>query len=222
MQLKFKMLTLRQIVPQIRSEDWFVTIDLKDTYFHISIPPCHRKFLRFAFGGKANQYRVLPFGLALSPRNFTKCVVPLRLQCICIMNYINDWLILAQSHQLAVRHRDVVLAHMKELGLWLNAKRVCFLHYRGTLSLAWYGTQRGNPFRMIKVMRRCFRALVMWKKSWFLSQGPVLGASRRRKMLTTDASLTGKGSNLRGTLESGSVEGPSSLMAHQPSEDYCI
>ncbi len=30
MQLKFKMLTFRQIVPQIRSEDWFVTIDLKD------------------------------------------------------------------------------------------------------------------------------------------------------------------------------------------------
>ncbi len=27
----------------------------------------HRKFLRFAFGGKAYQYRVLPFGLALSP-----------------------------------------------------------------------------------------------------------------------------------------------------------
>ncbi len=39
-QLKFKMLTLRQIVPQIRSEDWFFMIDLKDAYFHISILPC--------------------------------------------------------------------------------------------------------------------------------------------------------------------------------------
>ncbi len=26
-------------MPQIRSEDWFVTIDLKDAYFHISILP---------------------------------------------------------------------------------------------------------------------------------------------------------------------------------------
>ncbi len=98
MQLKFKMLTLRQIVAQIRSEDWFVTIDLKDAYFHISIHPCHRRFLRFAFGGKAYQYQVLPFGLALSPRTFTKCVdaalVPLRPQAIRIMNYIDDWLIL--------------------------------------------------------------------------------------------------------------------------------
>ncbi len=72
--LKFNMLTLRQVVSQIKSEDWFVVIDLKDAYFHVSILPTHRKFLRFAFWGKAYQYRVLPFGLALSPRTFTKCV----------------------------------------------------------------------------------------------------------------------------------------------------
>ncbi|KAI2665260.1 Transposon Ty3-G Gag-Pol polyprotein [Labeo rohita] len=65
--LKFKMLTIKQVVSQIRSEDWFVTIDLKDAYFHVSILPQHRKFLRFAFRGEAYQYRVLPFGLALSP-----------------------------------------------------------------------------------------------------------------------------------------------------------
>ncbi len=106
------------IVPQIRSEDWFVTIHLKDAYFHISILPYRRKFLRFALGVRAYQYQDLPFGLALSPRTFTKCVdaalAPLCLQGTRIMNYIDDWLILAQSHQVAVRHRDVVLAHMKE------------------------------------------------------------------------------------------------------------
>ncbi len=40
-----------------------------------------------------------------------------------ILNYIEDWLILAQSEQLAVRHQDVVLAHMKDLGLRLNTKK---------------------------------------------------------------------------------------------------
>ncbi|KAL0194632.1 hypothetical protein M9458_008204, partial [Cirrhinus mrigala] len=92
MKLKFKMLTVKQVVSQIRSEDSFVTIDLKDAYFHVSILPQHRK-------GEAYQYRVLPFGLALSPRTFTKCVdaalVPLRLQGIRILNYIDNWLILA-------------------------------------------------------------------------------------------------------------------------------
>ncbi len=62
------MLTVKQVVSKIRSEDWFVTIDLKDAYFHISILPSHRKFLRFSFRGEAYQYRVLPFGIALSPQ----------------------------------------------------------------------------------------------------------------------------------------------------------
>ena len=56
MRLKFKLLILKHVVPQIRSEDWFVTTDLIDAYFHVSILPQHRKFLRFAFGGEVYQY----------------------------------------------------------------------------------------------------------------------------------------------------------------------
>ncbi|KAL0159594.1 hypothetical protein M9458_043319, partial [Cirrhinus mrigala] len=270
LRLKFRMLTVRQVVSQIRSEDWFVTIDLKDAYFHVSILPQHRKFLRFAFRGEAYQYRVLPFGLALSPRTFTKCVdaalAPLRLQGIRILNYIDDWLILAQSEMVAVRHRDVVLAHMKELGLRLNAKKSVLSPVQRTtyLGVVWDSTTmqaqlspariesilaavmrvkegrsltvkqfqrllglmaaasnvipfgllymrplqwwlktrgfspRGNPLRMIKVTRRCLRALDMWRKPWFLSQGPALGAPCRRVTLATDASLTGWGAVMSG------------------------
>ncbi len=61
------------------------------------------------------------------------------------------------------------LLYMRHLQWWLRTKGFSL---------------RGNPFRMIKVKRRCLHAMVMWKKPWFLSQGPVLGASCRRKMLT--------------------------------------
>ncbi len=125
---RFKMLTIPIIWSKIRSEDWFVTIDLKDAYFHVSIIPSHRKFLRFSFRGKAFQYRVLPCRLALSPRTFTKCIdaalAPLRLQGIRVLNYIDDWLILAQSQEMAVRQRDVVLGHIRSLGLRLNTKKM--------------------------------------------------------------------------------------------------
>ncbi len=81
---KFKMLTIKSILSQIQPQDWFVTIDLKDAYFHIQIVKRHRKFLQFAFEGKAYQYCVPPFGLALVPRMFTKCMdaalAPLRLR----------------------------------------------------------------------------------------------------------------------------------------------
>ncbi len=55
------------------------------------------------------QYKVLPFGLSLSPRVFTKVVeaalVPLREQGVRILNYLDDWLILAQSRRQLSAHR---------------------------------------------------------------------------------------------------------------------
>ncbi len=71
---QFRMVTLKQILAQIRPGDWFASVDLKDAYFHIQIAPHHRRFLRFAFENTAYQYSVLPFGLALAPRTFSKCV----------------------------------------------------------------------------------------------------------------------------------------------------
>ncbi len=69
---KFKMLTIKSILSQIQPRDWFVTINLKDAYFHIQIVKKHRKFLRFAFEGKAYQYCVLAFWLARTPLNIHK------------------------------------------------------------------------------------------------------------------------------------------------------
>ncbi len=78
------------------------------------------RFLRFAFEGRAYQHKALPFGLSLSPRVFTKVVeaalVPLREAGIHILNYLNDWLILAQSRALLCEHRDMVLSHLSRLG----------------------------------------------------------------------------------------------------------
>ncbi|KAK3516127.1 hypothetical protein QTP70_005368 [Hemibagrus guttatus] len=120
---RFKMLMMKLIASQIRSKDWFVTMDLKYAYFHIGV----RKFLRFAFGGEVYQFRVLPFGLALSLRTFTKCIdaalAPLHLQSIHVLNYLDDWLILAHSKAMAASHQEVVLAHMRSLGLKINPEK---------------------------------------------------------------------------------------------------
>ncbi len=82
----FRMLTLKQILAQIRPGD-----------FHIQIAPHHRRFLRFAVKGTAYQYSVLPFGLALAPHTFSKCIdaapSPLRSSGMRILNYLDDWLI---------------------------------------------------------------------------------------------------------------------------------
>ncbi len=67
---------------------------------------------------------VLPFGLSLSPRVFTKVVegalTPLREVGVSILNYLDDWLILAQSREQLSDHRDLVLRHLSQLGLRVN------------------------------------------------------------------------------------------------------
>ncbi len=124
MRRPFRMITLKQILSQICTEDWFCSLDLKDAYFHIQIAPHHRRFLRFAFEGVAYQYTVLPFGLSLPPRTFTKCMdaalSPLRQMGIRILNYLDDWLILAQSEVELLSHRTLILSHLERLGLRVN------------------------------------------------------------------------------------------------------
>ncbi len=114
----------KRIFGCVRPLDWFAAIDLKDAYFHVSILPRHRPFLRFAFEGRAYQYKVLPFGLSLSPRVFTKvaeaALVPLRERGVRILNYLDDWLILAQSREQLRAHKDLVLRHLSQLGLRVN------------------------------------------------------------------------------------------------------
>ncbi len=60
----------------------------------------------------------------MSPRVFTKVVeaalVPLREAGIRVLNYLDDWLILAQSRALLCEHRDTVLSHLSWLGLQVN------------------------------------------------------------------------------------------------------
>ncbi len=119
--------------------DWFCSLNLKDAYFHIQIAPHHRRFLRFAFEGVAYQYTVLPFGLSLAPRTFMKCMdaalSPLRQMGIRILNYLDDWLILAQSEVELLSHRTLILSHLERLGLRVNfaksalspSQRVSFL-----------------------------------------------------------------------------------------------
>ncbi len=123
----FRMITLKQILAQIRPGDWFASVDLKDAYIHIQIAPHHRRFLRFAFEGTAYQYSVLPFWLALAPRTFLKCVdaafSPLRASGIRILNYLDDWLILAQSRDTLLSHIDSLLIHLESLGLCVNRRK---------------------------------------------------------------------------------------------------
>ncbi len=75
----------------------------------------------------------------LVPITFTKCMdaalAPLRLQGIRVLNYLDDWLILAHFRELVSRHRDIVLGHIHSLGLRSNAKKSVLLPSQRTVFL---------------------------------------------------------------------------------------
>ena len=120
----FRMLTHKVLCRSIRPGDWFVTIDLSDAYFHIAIYPAHRKFLRFAFQNRAYEYQVVPFGLSLAPRVFSRCVEaalsPLRNSGIRIFSYLDDYLICSSSREQALRDSTTVVNHLRTLGFSIN------------------------------------------------------------------------------------------------------
>lgn len=116
------MLTLKQILAHIQLGYWFITVDMKDAYFHIHITPRHRPFLRFKFESVAYKYAVPPIGLSLAPRTFTKCI-DAALAPIWNLNYLNHWLVIAQSERQLLAHRDLMLFHMQQLGLRVNYEK---------------------------------------------------------------------------------------------------
>ncbi len=58
------------------------------------------------------------------PRVFTKvmeaALVALRERGVRVLNYLDNWLILEQSHEQLCAHRDLVHRHLNQLGLWVS------------------------------------------------------------------------------------------------------
>ena len=104
----FKMETQGSVRSAIRSQEWTVSIDIRDAYLHVLMHQAVRKYLRFVVNKKVYQFTCLPFSLATSPREFTKLLRPvvslLRQQGVKLHVYLDDWLIRADTPEQAKLH----------------------------------------------------------------------------------------------------------------------
>ncbi|KAI7790836.1 hypothetical protein IRJ41_002448 [Triplophysa rosa] len=148
----FRMLTHGTLSCSIHQNDWFTSVDLKDAFFHISIYPPHRKFLRFAYQGVCYEFTVLPFGLSLSPRVFCLCaeagLAPLRIAGLRILTYIDNWLIIADSAEEVMEDTRRVIAHITSLGFRVNKSKSNFSPSHITVFL---GRSAGTVSRMSQI-----------------------------------------------------------------------
>jgi ribonuclease HI len=122
--VRFRMETPLTIRGALRPDDWATSVDLTDAYFHLSIARPDRKWLRFVWSEQVYQFRVLPFGLSLSPWIFTVVVRFLlkiaRGRAIRVYAYLDDWLVLADSKALCALHTQQVLDLAAYLGFRVN------------------------------------------------------------------------------------------------------
>ncbi|XP_039342215.1 uncharacterized protein LOC120370930 [Mauremys reevesii] len=118
------MVTLGTIIPALDQGDWFTALDLQDTYFHISIHPAHRRFLRFTIGHDHFQYRVLPFRLSTALRVFSKTlamvVAHVRKHGIMLFPYLDDCLIKGNSYGETLQATHFTISLFHSLGLQIN------------------------------------------------------------------------------------------------------
>ena len=123
----FKMETQGSVRSAIRSQEWAVSIDIRDAYLHVPMHQAVRKYLRFVVNKKVYQFTCLPFGLATSPREFTKLLRPvvslLRQQGVKLHVYLDDWLIRADTPEEAQLHSQTIIKVLQFLGWIINYEK---------------------------------------------------------------------------------------------------
>ena len=121
----FKMETLFSIITALQPQEWINKIDLKDAYHHILVHVNIWKYFRFVVAGVVYQFRVLPFGLSMAPREFTKTLAPvvqlLRTQGIRVHAYLDDWIIRANSQKQSLEHTQQTFQLLQSLGWTINS-----------------------------------------------------------------------------------------------------
>jgi hypothetical protein len=85
---------LRNLCHLLQHNDWMLSLDLQDAYWHIPVAQDHRKYLTFCIDGRTLQCAALPFGWKGSPLTFTKVmrafVKYLRSRGIRCLPYLDD------------------------------------------------------------------------------------------------------------------------------------
>ncbi|KAK6300942.1 hypothetical protein J4Q44_G00290400 [Coregonus suidteri] len=179
---------LARVLQAVSRDQWFVTLDLRDAYFHVPVHPAHWQYLRFTFEGTAYEFMVLPFGLFLAPHTFTKCLyavlAPLTSRGLLILNYLDNWLICAPTRTQVLSDRDTLL--IGRLSITVNDKKSRLMP---TQRVAFIGMELDSVLMRARLPTRRVQAILSCLDHF--RQGRVVSALTCQRLLglLTAASL---------------------------------
>ena len=120
-QTPFKMETVASVLLSVREGDFLASIVLKSS----------RKLLRFLSEGTVYQLKALCFGLSTAPKVFTKVFAAVSTWAhshgIRLLQYLDDWLVLASSEVEAKKNVQDLLSVCHSLGIVINEEKSDFV-----------------------------------------------------------------------------------------------
>ena len=208
---KFKMTTITTVRETLRPGYFMASIDLKDAYWHVPIARSFRPFLAFSTGHSILQFRVLPFGINLAPRVFTKILRPihsmLAARGVTLLMYLDDWLVYAPSRSQCEAMVKTTLEVGAQVGLAFNLTKS---HLTPTQSITWLGMlwesssstmalSKDNQERCRKQVSLALQSSSLTRRQWESLMGSLnhaslvvpLGRLRARRLLHEGAKTFG-------------------------------
>ena len=126
--ISFRMTTVADIRIGVLPGYYFTSLDLTDAYYSVPLHKSAWPYVRFVWRGVVYEYHTLVFGLASSPRVFTKMVTAavkfLKVAfMIWLTGFIDDFLIMARDPYLCLLHTHICILVFHILGFEVNMKK---------------------------------------------------------------------------------------------------
>lgn len=114
----------------VQSGDHFISVDIKDGFFHIPVSDKSRQFLGICWKNNYYVWNVLPFGLSCSPYYFAKTIRPivayLRSLGVRVTVYVDDFLLASHPSDIA-NSSDLLINTLQDLGFRINFEKSCII-----------------------------------------------------------------------------------------------
>ena len=123
---RFWMETVSSVLASVRRGGWMFSVDLQDAYFQIPFHQESRPYLRFCIEGCVYQFKVLCFALSMALQVFTRVFVLVlewvHWRGVCLLHYLDDWLVVAESWDLLCHHQAMLLQLCSNISIVVNWK----------------------------------------------------------------------------------------------------
>lgn len=123
----FKMENIRIAGELVSKGSFMAVIDCQDAYHSISIEKSFQKYLKFRWRGTLYKYTVVPFGLSVAPRLYTKLNKPivayLRSNGVLVVSYLDDMLVLGRAYDECMSSLRKVMSLLETLGFKINVEK---------------------------------------------------------------------------------------------------